>query len=90
MKKDIEELKAYVTRLRADLMATNLVLSSIVGSLPAEQHQGVLRAIAQLSVMQEQSAAQSPTQAAALAPVQAAIQRHYDQLQGLYKLRKDV
>ena len=90
MNEDIEELKAYATRLRADLMATNLVMSAIVGTLPPEQHLGVLRAIAQLSVMQEQTAGLSPAQAAAMQPVQASVQRLHDHLQGLYKLRKDA
>lgn len=90
MKNDIAELKAYVTKLRTDLTATNLVLSSIVGTLPPEQHLGVLRAIAQLSVMQEQSVGAPETQAAAMQQLQQSIQRHHDQLQGLYKMRKDA
>jgi hypothetical protein len=90
MKQEIEELKAYSTRLRGDLMATNLVMSAIVGSLPPAQHLGVLRAIAQLSVMQEQTVGQSAKQAEAMQPVQQSVQRLHDHLQGLYKLRKDV
>ncbi|MDP3650923.1 MAG: hypothetical protein Q8R67_04485 [Rhodoferax sp.] len=90
MKNDIADLKAYAEKLRTDLIATNLVLTSIVGTLPPEQHLGVLRAIAQLSVMQEQSVGELQTPAAAMKQLQQSIQRHHDQLQGLYKMRKDV
>jgi len=69
-------------------MATNLVMSAIVGSLPPEQHLGVLRAIAQLSVMQEQTAEQAQMPEA-VALLQASIQRIYTHLEGLQKMRKD-
>ncbi|MDP3651624.1 MAG: hypothetical protein Q8R67_08070 [Rhodoferax sp.] len=90
MKNDIAELKAYVTKLRTDLTATNLVLSSIAGSLPPEQHQAVLRAIAQLSVMQEQTDGQAQMPEEIRQNLQQSIQRHHDHLQGLYKMRRDI
>lgn len=88
MEKDIEELKQYVTKLRTDLTATNLVLTAAIGAMPPDQHRATLRAIAQLSVMQEQTAeqAQKPE---AIALLQASIGRMYSQLEGLLTMRKD-
>jgi len=90
MKQDIEEMKTYATKLRTDLTATNLVLSAIVGTLLPEQHLGVLRAMAQLSVMQEQTGVAAGMPEEALRSLRQSVQRHHDHLQGLYKLRKDA
>ena len=90
MGNDISELKTYASKIRADLMASNLVMSAIVGTMPPEQHQAVLRAIAQLSVMQEQTAEKAQMPPEALQPVLESINRLHDHLQGLYKLRRDA
>ncbi|MDO8777068.1 MAG: hypothetical protein Q7K57_51840 [Burkholderiaceae bacterium] len=86
MNNDIEELKIYVTKLRTDLTATNLLLIAMHGAMTPEQQQQVLQAVAGLSVMQEQTAeqAQKPE---AIAQLQQSIQRLYTALLGAQKLR---
>lgn len=90
MTQEIEELKTYATKLRTDLTATNLMISAIVGSMPPKQHLAVLKAIAQLSVMQEQTGAAAGAPEEVLRSLQQSVQRQHDHLQGLYKMRKDV
>ena len=86
MNNDIEELKKYATKLRTDLTATNLLLLAMHGAMTPEQQQQVLKAVAALSVMQEQTAeqAQKPE---AIALLQQSIQRLYTALLGAQKLR---
>ena len=88
----MSELKAIIAameKLRADLIATNMAMQCVMTSMPPEAQQQTLKALAQLSVMQEQSAAsqQNPETQAAMQLVQQAVQRQYQGLQGAHKLR---
>lgn len=49
----MNDVKASIERLRADLMATNAALTAVLTSMPAEAQQQALKALAQMSVMQE-------------------------------------
>lgn len=87
MQEDTAALKASDQRLRADLMATNLALAAIASVLTNEQQHQVLKALAELRVMQEQSFAQAGQES--LLPLQqAANQRMYSNLQGTMKMRQ--
>ena len=87
MKNDIEAIKTAVTRLRADLMATNLTIDALSSVLTPEQQRQVLKALSELSVMQEQTAekAQMPE---VIALLQQSIQRMYSSLEGTAKMRQ--
>lgn len=85
----LESLQASGERLRADLMATNMALQCVLTSMPPEAQRQALKALAQLSVMQEQFAAQQATPAAqaSMQPVREAVERIYQGLQGAHKMR---
>lgn len=85
----MNDVKASIERLRADLMATNAALTAVLTSMPAEAQQQALKALAQMSVMQEQFAEQQqdPAQAAAMQQVLQATERLYQALQGAAKMR---
>lgn len=87
MKQDIATLKTAVTKLRADLMATNLTLAAMSSVLTAEQQRQTLKALAELSVMQEQTAEQAQMPEA-IQLLQQSIQRMYDSLDGTAKMRE--
>lgn len=84
MKQDIEDLKAKLDRLRADLAATNLALAAIASALTPEQHQHVLTTMAKASAEKQAAFEQIPTPAmqAGTALFQEAEQRAYQLLQG--------
>lgn len=87
MKEDIAALKASDQRLRADLMATNLALAAIASVLTTEQQRQMLKALAELGVMQEQSF-ERLGQESLLSMQQAANQRMYSALEGTMKMRQ--
>lgn len=89
MKQDIEKLKTAVTKLRADLMASNLALQAILTAMPLDDQKQALKALAQLSVMQEQFAEKTQTPAAQeqMKTVVQATDRLYQALQGAHKMR---
>jgi hypothetical protein len=86
MQQDIAQIKTAITRLRADLMASNLAIAALTSVLTAEQRHQALQAMIELSVMQEQTAetAQKPDLIELLQP---AVQRMYSNLQAAHKMR---
>ena len=86
MNKDIEDLKTYATKLRADLMATNPVLQCMMRVLTPEQRLRVLSVMAELSVQQEQLA-EKTQKSEAIALMQPAMERQYSALQGAHRLQ---
>jgi hypothetical protein len=85
---DSEKITAHVEKLRADLISANLVLSALIDSLPPETHLALLEALARLSVMQDATAEKIQIPEASLSLVRQGVERHYQHLQGLYKLRR--
>ena len=86
---EIDLIKTTIEKLRADLMATNMALQCVMTAMPPDAQQQALKALAQLSVMQEQSVAktQAPEAQAAMRLVTQAVDRVYQGLQGAHKLR---
>lgn len=87
MKEDIDTLKTAVERLRADLIATNLTLNCVFAAMPKSQQDLAMMKLAQLAVKQEDFAERSQN-AAAIAPIQAALERSYQGLQAMQKLAR--
>jgi hypothetical protein len=85
---DSEKITAYVEKLRADLISANLVLSALIDSLPPETHLALLEALARLSVMQDATAEKMQIPEASLSLVRQGVERHYQHLQVLYKVRR--
>lgn len=86
---DVDLIKTTIERLRADLIATNSALIALLTSLPAETQRQALKALAELSVVREQHAEQSPDPEAqeAMELVHQATERLYQALQGAHKMR---
>lgn len=86
MKKDIEELKAYVTRLRADLAATNATLFAVIEAIPIQYQHKALLALAARSAGRQAHAEQLGIQGTseAIRLVQAAEDRMYQELQKVH------
>ncbi|MDA8522328.1 hypothetical protein [Acidovorax sp. NCPPB 4044] len=89
-KLDIEEIKRYCERLRADLSATNAALFSVFGSIPEVYRDRVLKQFAKQSVEREEFFArrQDPLEEQALELMQAAERRIYEALQGTDAARR--
>lgn len=85
--KQIDNLTERGRRLRADLTATNLALTALMGALPQEQRQRWLASLAQLSAAQEQTAEQSGN-TELIALLQPAVQRMYTALEGAHKMAR--
>ncbi len=77
------ELSEKIDRLRADLSATNLALSATMTVLTQEQHQEVLRAIAQASVKKQAFVEQIPISEAKLREAGQQLRQAEDRI---YKL----
>lgn len=86
MNEDIEAIKAYATRLRADLAATNAMLFALLASIPAVYQEKVLTALAARSAGRQAHAEQSgiPGAEEALRLAQAAEERLYQELQKVF------
>jgi small-conductance mechanosensitive channel len=89
MKQDFDELLSSVKKLRAEHAATTMALQCLLTVLTPDQQRQTLKALAQLSVMREESAAKSPNPAAQeeTQRVVQALDRLYQGLQGAHKLR---
>ena len=89
MKEDIALIKTTVERLRADLMANTMALQCVMTAMPPDAQRQTLKALAQLSVAREQSAARStdPLVHTATEQVMQAVDRLYQGLQGAHKAR---
>jgi hypothetical protein len=88
MNSDSKNITAHVERLRADLIAANLVLSALIDSLPKEIHSALIEALPGLASMQDDVAERLQIPEASLSLVRQGVERHYQHLQGLYKLRR--
>lgn len=87
MTTELEAMRQSGQRLRADLMAANLTIGAIASVLTTEQQAQLMKAMAELSVMTEQTAekAQMPEHIAAL---QSALERQYQAVQGSIRMRQ--
>ena len=87
MTKELEALRQSGQRLRADLMAANMTIGALASVLPPEQQQQLLKALAELSVLQEQTVEKAQMQEHTAA-LQAALERQYQMMQGSIRMRQ--
>lgn len=80
MPKNLHQLEQSITRLRADLTATNTALDCLLGVLTIEQQRQCLSAMAQLFVAQEEVADNAQMQEATLLLRDAADRRYHTML----------
>jgi len=86
MKTEIDDIKSACEKLRLDLMASNLANLALLSVLTSEQQDQVLKAFAQLAVMQEQTA-EKMQKPELITSMQAGHQRLYTALQGARTVR---
>ena len=86
MNEELANINETIAKLRIDLMATNQVLLAMSSTLTPDQQRQTLQALAELSVMQEQTVEQAQ-RPEAITLLQASIQRMYSALDGVAKMR---
>ncbi|RYF02355.1 MAG: hypothetical protein EOO32_00085 [Comamonadaceae bacterium] len=81
--RDIEDIKKYCERLRADLAATNAALFSVFASIPEVYRDRVLEELAKRSVQREEFVARlrDPAAEQALEQIQKSEQLIYEEMQ---------